>query len=134
MMSCRNPNTILFTILAVATSLALAGAESRPAMTQDAQAATQKENSGAAKQTSEHDSMPGMDMGPGSRAPKAEMKPEITTGGNEIPPGSIDTVRFTGEEWSEFNHRGAGWFLFLWGLTALIAGLQWPRKTWWRYA
>jgi hypothetical protein len=37
-------------------------------------------------------------------------------------------------EWSIFNHRGAGWFLLLWGLTALIAGLQWPRRSWWRFA
>jgi hypothetical protein len=36
--------------------------------------------------------------------------------------------------WSMFNHRGAGWFLMLWGLTALIAGLQWPRRTWVRFA
>ncbi len=36
-------------------------------------------------------------------------------------------------EWSTFNHRGAGWFLLFWGLTALIAGLQWPRRTGWRF-
>lgn len=36
-------------------------------------------------------------------------------------------------EWSMFNHRGAGWFIFFWGLTALIAGLQWPRRTWLRF-
>jgi hypothetical protein len=35
--------------------------------------------------------------------------------------------------WSTFNHRAAGWFLLFWGLTALVAGLQWPRRTWWRY-
>jgi hypothetical protein len=35
--------------------------------------------------------------------------------------------------WSTFNHRGAGWFLLIWGLTAFIAGLQWPRRTWWRF-
>jgi hypothetical protein len=35
--------------------------------------------------------------------------------------------------WSIFNHRVAGWFLLFWGLTALIAGLQWPRRTWWRF-
>lgn len=35
--------------------------------------------------------------------------------------------------WSTFNHRMAGWFLLLWGLTALIAGLQWPRRTWVRF-
>jgi copper resistance protein D len=36
-------------------------------------------------------------------------------------------------EWSIFNHRGAGWFIFFWGLTALIAGLEWPRRTWLRF-
>jgi hypothetical protein len=35
--------------------------------------------------------------------------------------------------WSTFNHRVSGWFLFVWGLTALIAGLQWSRQTWWRF-
>jgi hypothetical protein len=35
--------------------------------------------------------------------------------------------------WSTFNHRGAGWFLLLWGLSALSAGLQWPRRTWCRF-
>jgi len=35
--------------------------------------------------------------------------------------------------WSIFNHRTSGWFLLLWGLTALIAGLQWPRRTWVRF-
>jgi putative copper resistance protein D len=37
------------------------------------------------------------------------------------------------KRWSEFNHRGAGWFIFLWGLTALIEGLRWPRRTWLRF-
>jgi len=35
--------------------------------------------------------------------------------------------------WSILNHRVSGWFLLLWGLTALLAGLQWPRRTWWRF-
>ncbi len=38
-----------------------------------------------------------------------------------------------GVAWSIFNHRGAGWFIFVWGLTALIDGLMWPRRTWWRF-
>jgi hypothetical protein len=40
----------------------------------------------------------------------------------------------SGIDWSIFNHRGAGWFIFFWGLTALLAGLQWPRRTWIRFA
>lgn len=39
----------------------------------------------------------------------------------------------SGTQWSVFNHRGAGLFIFLWGLTALIAGLQLPRRTWIRF-
>ena len=39
----------------------------------------------------------------------------------------------SGTDWSIFNHRGAGWFIFFWGLTALLAGLQWPRRTWLRF-
>lgn len=39
----------------------------------------------------------------------------------------------TGTDWSIFNHRGAGFFVLLWGLTAFIAGLQYPRKTWFNY-
>jgi hypothetical protein len=36
--------------------------------------------------------------------------------------------------WSTFNHRAAGWFLLVWGLAALAAGIEWPRRTWRRYA
>jgi len=45
-------------------------------------------------------------------------------------PGSTPAAPVSDKEWSEFNHRGAGGFIFFWGLTALIAGLQWPRRTW----
>jgi len=38
-----------------------------------------------------------------------------------------------GTAWSVFNHRGAGWFIFFWGLTALVAGMQWPRRSWVRF-
>jgi hypothetical protein len=44
-------------------------------------------------------------------------------------PASYDN----GTAWSVFNHRGAGFFVFLWGLTALIVGLMWPRQTWFRF-
>lgn len=40
---------------------------------------------------------------------------------------------YAGSAWSVFNHRGSGIFIFLWGLTALIAGLQYPRRTWVRF-
>lgn len=43
--------------------------------------------------------------------------------------GAVDP----GVAWSIFNHRGAGWFIFLWGLTALVVGLQYPRRTWMRF-
>jgi hypothetical protein len=48
--------------------------------------------------------------------------------------GATPSVLDPGVAWSIFNHRGAGWFIFLWGLTALLAGLQWPRQTWLRFA
>ncbi len=40
---------------------------------------------------------------------------------------------YDGTAWSIFNHRGAGFFVFLWGLTALIVGLQYPSRTWVRF-
>jgi len=48
-------------------------------------------------------------------------------------PEMLPATPVSGTQWSIFNHRGAGFFLFLWGLTALIAGLQWPRRTWVRF-
>jgi hypothetical protein len=35
--------------------------------------------------------------------------------------------------WSIYNHRVSGWFILFWGIAAFVAGLQWPRRTWWRY-
>jgi putative copper resistance protein D len=61
--------------------------------------------------------MPGMVMNP---APKDDFK--------QTHPWCDNTV------WSTFNHRVAGCYLALWGLTALIAGLQGPPGTWWRFA
>ncbi len=43
------------------------------------------------------------------------------------------TVLFKTTEWSIFNHRVAGGYVLIWGLTALIVGLQLPRRTWWRF-
>ena len=48
-------------------------------------------------------------------------------------PDSLPASPESGTQWSVFNHQGAGFFILLWGLTALIAGLQWPRRTWLRY-
>lgn len=48
-------------------------------------------------------------------------------------PETMPASPVSGTEWSVFNHRGAGFFILLWGLTALIAGLQWPRRTWLRF-
>lgn len=48
-------------------------------------------------------------------------------------PETLPASPVSGTEWSVFNHRGAGFFILLWGLTALIAGLQWPRRTWIRF-
>ena len=51
----------------------------------------------------------------------------MSSDSNAGKPWCDDTV------WSTYNHRVAGWFLLFWGLAAFIAGLQWPRRTWWRY-
>jgi hypothetical protein len=51
----------------------------------------------------------------------------VSSGSSAAKPWCDDTV------WSTYNHRVAGWFLLFWGLAAFIAGLQWPRRTWWRY-
>jgi putative copper resistance protein D len=48
-------------------------------------------------------------------------------------PDTAPASPVSGIDWSIFNHRGAGWFVFMWGLTALLAGLQWPRRTWIRF-
>lgn len=77
------------------------------------QPATQSAPGGAAAM----DMPPGMDMNP---SPKPAAK--------EAHPWCDDTM------WSTFNHRVAGCYLALWGLTALIAGLQGPPGTWWRFA
>ena len=47
---------------------------------------------------------------------------------------SAEAAPDPGVQWSIFNHRGAGWFIFVWGLTALVVGIQWPKKTWFRFA
>jgi hypothetical protein len=49
-------------------------------------------------------------------------------------PDSAPASPVSGIDWSIFNHHGAGLFILLWGLTALIAGLQWPRRTWLGFA
>jgi hypothetical protein len=59
------------------------------------------------------------------------------SGFGQAPPArtgpASDTAIDPGVAWSIFNHRGAGFFIFAWGLTALIVGLQWPKKTWFRF-
>jgi hypothetical protein len=101
-------------------------AGSKPVLAQAQQQPSTPSTSGQ----SPHDAMPGMKHDDG------KMKMDDMSGKDHAMamPESADTMRFTGKEWSEFNHRGAGWFLFFWGLTALVAGLQSPRKTWWRFA
>jgi hypothetical protein len=53
--------------------------------------------------------------------------------GLAMTPESGPASPVTGTEWSVFNHRGSGFFIFLWGLTAFIAGLFWPKQTWFRF-
>jgi hypothetical protein len=59
--------------------------------------------------------------------------PGMAQGQNADNPENGIASPVTNTQWSEFNHRGAGVFLLLWGLTALIAGLQWPKRTWFNY-
>lgn len=49
-----------------------------------------------------------------------------------IPDSGLATPA-TGTEWSIFNHRASGFFVLMWGLTAFIVGLQYPRQTWFRF-
>ena len=56
---------------------------------------------------------PGASSGPHAGSAMADMP------GMEMP--ATPGPRWTDEEWSAFNHRAIGWFLFLWGATALIA-------------
>lgn len=129
-MMIKTQKTIVLTVLAMAAGFALLGSENRPVMAQAVQPVPHKENPGAASQPPGDGSMPGMKMANDGQT----MNPDGKSPGHAMVMEGDDSVRFTGKEWSEFNHRGAGWFLFFWGLTALIAGLQWPRKTWWRFA
>jgi hypothetical protein len=82
-----------------------------------------------AKPAAPHDAtqtMPGMSDMPGMSPASTPAKPA----------GSVllDHSWCEDKTWSTFNHRMAGWFLLLWGLAALVAGLQWPRRTWVRFA
>ncbi len=87
-------------------------------------AARQDSSKAASPQPASSDAgMSGMDGMPGMAAP--------ATGSAATP--SPDHPWCADETWSTFNHRTSGWFLLLWGLTALIVGLQWPRKTWMRF-
>jgi len=71
-------------------------------------------------------------MNMGSAEPNMPTIPPPPTQNPNVPdptPASYDN----GTWWSVFNHRGAGVFIFLWGLTALIVGLMYPRQTWFRF-
>jgi hypothetical protein len=116
---------VLLATLAVATTLMLARLGSRPLL---AQAFQVQDSSGASSQ-------PGQDTMPGMHHQGDAMNMVDMPHGNHPMParGGDDPCHLSSREWSIFNHRGAGWFLFLWGLTAFIAGVQWPRKTWHRF-
>ena len=113
-------NLLIVFLALAATTLVVIPAGSRPpqagtpAHTHGSQ---QPASQAAPGGTAPMDMPPGMDMDP---APKAAAK--------DAHPWCDDTT------WSTFNHRVAGCYLALWGLTALIAGLQGPPGTWWRFA
>jgi hypothetical protein len=50
-----------------------------------------------------------------------------------LEPDTAPASPVNGIDWSIINHRGAGFFILLWGLTAFFVGLQWPRRTWVRF-
>ncbi len=61
----------------------------------------------------------------------------VMDAGSEMakPPATSETYPWCDwTAWSTFNHRVAGIYIGLWGLTALIAGLQRPTGTWCRFA
>jgi hypothetical protein len=83
-----------------------------------------------------HSSLPASAASTPTSMPMANMQNNNATPTAEQLAATPDTAPaspVSGIQWSEFNHRGAGWFIFLWGLTALLAGLQWPRRTWIRF-
>jgi hypothetical protein len=84
----------------------------------------------------EHSSLPASAASTPTTMPMAGMQNTNATPTTEQLAATPDTgpaSPVSGIQWSEFNHRGAGWFIFLWGLTALLVGLQWPRRTWIRF-
>jgi len=64
-----------------------------------------------------------------SNMPGMAGQPPVKAGSSPL----VDRPWCEDTSWSVFNHRTSGWFLLFWGLTALIAGLQWPRRTWVRF-
>ena len=107
----RPQGRTLLVTLAFTVALALFGCSLLPAQAPSSQ--PQKGTAGA----SGHDAM---DMGNMQHDHSMPM------------PGSAPAAPES-DAYSVFNHRGAAWFIFFWGLTALIAGLQWPRRTWLRF-
>jgi hypothetical protein len=68
-----------------------------------------------------------------TQAPPATSKPGGLSDADIIKIATTPGLSFDETQWSEFNHRGSGFFVLLWGLTGLIAGLQWPKRTWVRF-
>ena len=75
----------------------------------------------------------GMTMGTPTPAPPLMARQGPLSEQDIIKIATTPGLSFDETQWSEFNHRVAGLFVFVWGLTGLIAGLLWPKKTWWRF-
>ncbi|MDP9263025.1 MAG: hypothetical protein M3O85_01755, partial [Acidobacteriota bacterium] len=71
---------------------------------------------------------------PGGNAAAMNMPPGMDMNPAPKPAASDPHPWCDGATWSTFNHRVAGCYLALWGFAALIAGLQGPPGTWWRFA
>ena len=113
-MTKRNLFIVLLTLAGATLVVFLLGTQPLQAQVSPHQHSGPHAQPGVSDQTApaSMDSHPGHSMNPGAGAH----------------PWCDDTV------WSTFNHRIAGWYIALWGLTALIAGLQWPQRTWWSFA
>ena len=59
--------------------------------------------------------------------------PATTDQANILELEKAASTPYAGTSWSIFNHRGSGLFILIWGITALLVGLQYPRKTWLRF-
>ena len=121
-MNWKNLSLVLLALAAATIAVAPAG--------------TQPIQAGAASHS--HASQPPPTPGAPSGAPGRSTTMDMNMPGMVMDPAPQAAAQNTHPwcddiAWSTFNHRIAGWYIALWGFTALIAGLQ-SQATWWRFA